>query len=156
MGESSRSHSHKLASSLERARMHNSAHTAHMHAHASTQSYKTYQLKYSLSFVFKSHSIHVCTWHCHQTEKAAQRPEEATLSPLSFPVCVCADACVCAALAVVSRVPFGFRVLLGDRISRWLAVQQIRYMPVSTTQRWDWDYKSVLCFPLKNTYSLVI
>ena len=78
-------------------------HTLHtrMHTHASTLVfYKTYQLRHSLSFVFKSHSIHVHTWHLHQTEKAAQRPEEASLSPLSFPVCVCADAHVCAARAV--------------------------------------------------------
>ena len=33
-----------------------------------------------------------------------------------------------------SQAPFGFGVLFGDRISRWLAVLQIRYMPVSTTQ----------------------
>lgn len=89
--------SHESAPSLQRACMHNSAHTAHTHARTRihTVFYKTYQLRHSLPFVFKSHSIHVRTWHLPQTEKAARRPEEASLSPLSFPVCVCADAHVC-------------------------------------------------------------
>lgn len=153
MGESSRSHSDSQLESVESVE-----HTLHTHMHTHPHSLLQ-NIPAEAQFVFCIQvSFHTCVHLTSSSDKAAQRPEEAILSPLSFPVCVCANAHLCAALAVVSWASFGFGVLFGDRISRWLAVQQIRYMPVSTTQHWNWDYKSVLCFPLKKTltYSLVI
>lgn len=138
--------SHESAPSLQRACMHNSAHTAHMHAHthSSTQSFIKHTSWGTVCLLYSSLIPYMCALDIFlRQRKLHEGLRKLPFLPFRFQF-------VCMQMRTyVSQAPIGFGVLFGDRISRWLAVQQIRYMPVSTTQHWDWDYKSVLCFPLK-------